>query len=308
MIGPHKNMPKKTEHISVCICTYRRPELLQGLLENLKNQVTDDLFAYSIVVVDNDRQRSAEPVVSHFAASALIPILYCMEPEQNIPKARNRAVANASGDYVAFIDDDEFPTETWLLTLYEACQRYEADGVLGPVNPHFDEEPPKWIRLGKYWQRTAYPTGTIIDGRNGRTGNVLLKREVFPAGEEPFRPEFRTGEDKDFFTRMIEAGRTFVWCQEAVVYETVPPARWKRSFILKRSLLQGSVSPLHRTFGEARIAKSLLAVPAYAVLLPFAAIVGHHVLMNLLAKLVWHLGNVLSFLGIRVINVPYVTD
>jgi hypothetical protein len=152
-----------------------------------------------------------------------------------------------------------------------------------------------------------YSTGLVLEGIQGRVNNALLKKEIFAGVPEPFRPEFRAGEDWDFYTRMIEAGHTFVWCQEAVVYEIVPPNRWKRLFILKRSLLQGSVSPLHRTFGQARIGKSLLAVPVYAVLLPFTVILGHHVLMTLLVKLVWHLGNVLAFLGIRVIKVPYVT-
>jgi glycosyltransferase involved in cell wall biosynthesis len=301
-------MPKKTEHICICICTYKRPELLQGLLENLKNQVTDDLFTYSIVVADNDQERSAEAVVSQFASSALVAIIYRMEPEQNIPMARNRAVAVAVGDYLAFIDDDEFPAKDWLLNLLKACHKYKTDGVVGPVIRYFSEKPPRWILKGNFWQRPMYATGLVIEGYQGRVNNALLKKEVFAGQPEPFRPEFRAGEDWDFFTRMIEAGRIFVWCQEAVVYEFVPPTRWKRSFILKRSLLQGSVNPLHRTFGEAKIGKSMIAVLAYAVLLPFAAILGHHLLMILLVKLVWHLGSVLSFFGIQVIKTPYVTN
>ena len=51
-------------------------------------------------------------------------ISYDVEPEQNIALARNRAIGNASGEYVALIDDDEFPDKQWLLTLYEAIDRY----------------------------------------------------------------------------------------------------------------------------------------------------------------------------------------
>jgi len=299
-------MPNQTEHICVCICTYKRSDLLPGLLESLKDQATEGLFTYSIVVADNDRERSAEPVVAQFAAGALVPVVYCMEPEQNIPMARNRAVAAAIGDYVAFIDDDEFPARDWLLNLLKACHKYKTDGVVGPVFRHFNQKPPRWILKGQFWQRPMYSTGLVIEGPQGRVNNALLKKELFAGQQQPFRPEFRAGEDWDFYTRMIEAGRTFVWCQEAVVYEIVPPTRWKRLFILKRSLLQGSVSPLHRNFGQARIAKSLMAVPVYALLLPFAAILGHHLLMIALVKLVWHLGNILSFLGVRVIKTPYV--
>lgn len=302
------NMIRNTDHICVCICTYQRPQLLRRLLEGLGTQSTEGKFTYSIVVVDNDRSRTAEPVVSDFAQASSIPIRYFVEPEQNIAMARNKAIENADGNYVAFIDDDEFPIRDWLLTLFDACRRYDVDGALGPVHPHFDEEPPRWVRLGKFWQRPTYPTGTIIDGMKGRTGNVLLKREIFPAGTEPFRPEFHAGEDQDFFTRMIEQGHTFIWCNEAVAYEVVPPMRWKRSFILKRSMFLGSFSTLHQKFGASEVAKSIIAVPLYTVILPFAAIMGHHKFMTFLSKLAYHSARILACLGIEIIKAPYVTQ
>ena len=36
-------------------------------------------------------------------------VKYCVEPRQNIALARNKALQNAEGDLIAFIDDDEFP-------------------------------------------------------------------------------------------------------------------------------------------------------------------------------------------------------
>lgn len=301
-------MSKGTEHICVCVCTYKRPQLLRRLLEGLRKQVTDGLFTYSVVIVDNDHLRSSETEVSDFAASSSVPVRYCVEPRQGIPLARNRAVENASGDFVAFIDDDEFPAETWLITSFKACKQYGVEGVLGPVYRYFDEEPPKWIIKGKFWQRPSHPTGLVINGMMGRTNNALLKREIVAANKEPFRPEFRSGEDQDFFTRMINEGHVFIWCNEAVVHEIVPPKRWKRSFILRRSLLQGSMAPLRQTFSWRDFAKSVIAVPVYAILLPFAAMVGQHRFMILLTKLVGHLGKTLACLGIKVIRGPYVVD
>jgi glycosyltransferase involved in cell wall biosynthesis len=300
-------MNSRSEHICVCVCTYRRPKLLRRLLEGVEKQSTGGLFTYSVVIVDNDRLRSAEDLVSDFAASSDLSIRYCVEPVQNIAMARNRAVENACGDYVAFIDDDEFPAENWLLVLYEACKQYAVDGVLGSVEPHFDDKPPMWILLGKFWQRRTYPTGTSVKRGGGRTGNVLLKRGVFPPGEVPFRPQFCAGEDKDFFTRMIEAGHGFVWCKEAVVYEVVPPERWKRSYIVRRSLFQGSFTPLGRTFRMSHLAVSVIAIPVYAATLPLAVIVGHQYFMSLLVKLAYHSGRVLACMGIRLIKTPYIT-
>lgn len=301
-------MNNKIEHICVCICTYKRPQFLRRLLKGVGTQATGGLFTYSIVVVDNDYLRSAEAGVSSFAASSPIAVQYCVECEQNIALARNKAIENASGDYVVFIDDDEFPTEDWLLTLFKACKRYDVAGVLGAVKPHFEEEPPKWIVKGKFWQRPTPPTGSVIEREEGRTGNVILKAGLFKGNQEPFRREFRGGEDGDFFSRMIAQGHVFVWCNEAVVYEVVPPKRWKRSFILRRSLLQGSTFPLRPTFSNRHLATAVVAIPVYSLLLPVALMQGHHRLMTLLVKLAYHSGTVLTCLGIQVIRDPYVTD
>ncbi len=296
------------KHISVCICTYKRPHLLKRLLSELRVQDTGGLFTYSIVIADNDELQSAEAVTLDFAAESHIEIRYCVEPRQNIALARNKAVENARGDFLAFIDDDEFPGKRWLLTLFKACNDYDADGVLGPVRPYFDKDPPKWVVKGKFYERPTYRTGLVIDWRKGRTGNVLLRRRIFAPGGQAFRPSFLTGEDQDFFRRMIEKGHSFIWCNEAVAYEVVPPIRWKRTFLLRRALLRGAVSVVHPAFGPRQIAKSVIAVPVYAAALPFALVLGHHRFMTLLVKLTDHLGKLLSLLGINPIRESYVTE
>ncbi|HEY3044205.1 MAG TPA: glycosyltransferase [Vicinamibacterales bacterium] len=295
-------------HISVCICTYKRPALLRRLLEELARQETDGRFTYSIVVVDNDQWRSAEATMADFAAESTIASTYCVESRQNIALARNKAIESAEGDFVAFIDDDEFPTRRWLVTLFEACVTYDVDGVLGPVKPHFDEAPPGWVLKGRFCERRTYPTGLVIDGKKGRTGNVLLKKRVFAADAPPFNPAFLTGEDQDFFGRMIEKGHVFIWCNEALAYEIVPPIRWKRGFMMRKAMLGGSISRLHPTFGLLEVVKSLAAVPTYAAGLPVALALGHHRFMGCLIRLCEHLGKLLALIGIRPVTEPYVTE
>lgn len=301
-------MEVTTQHISVCICTYKRQQMLQHLLEELGRQETDGQFTYSIVVADNDSLQSAKAVVQKFTESSDTSISYCVEPIQNIALARNKAIENAKGDFVAFIDDDEFPTARWLLTLFSACNEYKVDGVLGPVKPHFDQETPRWVIKGKFYDRPTYSTGLVIDWSKGRTGNVLLRKSIFSHDQQPFRPEFRTGEDQDFFGRMIEKGHIFIWCNEAVAYEWVPSIRWKRRFIIKRTLFRGSLSLLDKTFGARDITKSVIAIPLYTATLPFALVCGHHRFMNCLVKLSYHVGRILAVLGINPIRDAYVTE
>src|SRR5947199_8829379 len=71
---PYDQMTKEKPHISVCICTYKRPALLRRLLEELGRQETGGLFTFSIIVADNDASRSADAVVSRFGSESNIPI------------------------------------------------------------------------------------------------------------------------------------------------------------------------------------------------------------------------------------------
>jgi succinoglycan biosynthesis protein ExoM len=278
------------------------------LLRTLLEQETGGRFTYSIVVTDNDQAELGRAVIDEFGAPGSIAIRYCVEPQQNIALARNKAVENAEGDFVAFIDDDEFPAANWLLNLFRACEEYQVDGVLGPVRRHFDETPPNWIIKGEFYERPIHPTGMPVSWGLGRTGNVLLRKTVFTPGEAPFRAEFRHGEDQDFFRRMIEQGRRFIWCSDAIAYEVVPPVRWKRSFMLRKALLRGATAALHPTLGIYDILKSAGAVPVYALALPFALILGQHRFMTLLVKLCDHLGKLLALIGINPIREQYVTE
>ncbi len=199
-------------------------------------------FSYSVVVVDNDSEQSARGLVEGWGAESASGIVYAVEPEQSISRARNTAVANASGEYVAFIDDDEFPEPSWLLHLYETCQRFAVDGVLGPVLPYYEGAPPEWLTKSGLCLRRSFQTGeTLTDSTYMRTGNVLFRRRIVADLEAPFDPRLgRTGgEDADFFDRMVEAGRTFVWCNEAHVYEEVPVERQTVNYHIRRAFIRG---------------------------------------------------------------------
>jgi len=274
----------------------------------LQKQETEDLFDYSIVTVDNDEQRSAERTVVEVNAISRVPIVYCSEPIQNIARARNKAVEIARGDFIAFIDDDEFPSECWLLRMFQSCMKHQVDGVLGPVLRHFDQTPPRWLVKSNFYVRPRHDTGFVMGWMECRTGNLLLDKRVFEVGEIPFRPEFRAGEDQDFFRRKIEQGRTFIWCNEAPVYETVPPSRWRCGVMLRRALLRGATAVLHPTFGLRNIVKSIIAVLLYTIALPFSFLIGYHYFMSLLVRLFDHLGALLALMGVHLVKDEYVTE
>ena len=290
---------KFVPHISVCICSFRRPEMLKRLLLKLNDQVTEDLFTYSIVVADYDEARSGSPVVAKMSSYCRVPIRYLIEPRRNVALARNKAIENAEGAFVALIDDNELPGPTWLLTLYQALCEHRADGVLGAVKRHYDEIPPVWFLKSAVHFSKTNPTGTVVRWKESQTQNALLKRGMVVCDPMPFRPEFREGEeDHDFFRRKIEAGYRFIWSADAVVSETITPARWKRSNILRKAILQGSAAARQTNCTALHIAASLIAVLLNLLLIPFALLFGQQYFMRLMVKICNHSGKLLTRVGL----------
>jgi succinoglycan biosynthesis protein ExoM len=277
--------------------------MLARALGGLSLQATAPSFSYEVIVVDNDSLRSAEETVRLFQSSSALKIVYACEPEQNIALARNRAIQNASGNFVAFIDDDEYPTKEWLSKLYHTIMAYKADGALGPVIPFFPNGTPQWLKKGNIFNRRRFRTGTRLTTRDTRTGNVLLNMGILPRGEAYFDPAFGLtgGEDVDFFGRQIKAGRVFVWCDEAEVYETVPPERWKTSFHFKKYFRIGTLNGERlRKSGSAGLIgflRSVFAVPVWLSLLLFSFFFGKHLWMFPALKLAYCSACILAYCG-----------
>lgn len=291
-------------HICVCICTYKRPEYLKHLLEELKHQYTGGgEFSFSIVIVDNDSEMSARDVVRDVSKTVGIQINYYSESKKNIACARNKAVRHADCDYLAFIDDDEFPSKKWLFCLYQSLIQHRVDGVLGPVKPHFEVDPPAWLVKSGLCERSTFSTGTTLrDSRYTRTGNVLFKKKLFQENSQWFNSDFGLtgGEDVDFFKRMMTKGYIFSWCNEGVVWEHVPPERCTRSYFIKRALLRGTINS--KKSSVKGVLKSFFALTIYTLALPVLFLAGHHLFMKYLIKNLDHIGKVLGVMGLNLVK------
>jgi|CXWL01.1.fsa_nt_gi glycosyltransferase involved in cell wall biosynthesis len=295
-------------HISVCICTYKRPQLLDNLLNKLQGQRTEGLFTYSLVIADNDREYSAKSTVSAYQNTGSVLIEYCVEAEVSIALARNKAIQNAKGEFFAFIDDDEFPENNWLLKLYKTCQEYKAGAVLGPVIPHYEGTPPKWLVRGRFCERPSYETGTWIHWSKCRLGNVLVRASCFQHGTQAFNPKFRfQGEDVALFKGLDERGYSFVWCKDAPVYEAVTESRYRKAYFLRRAFVQGNVSLQYYEERDWRetihiLLKSVAASMAYTTMLPFCLLAGTHIFMRYLIKDVHHISRLLALFHLVSMN------
>jgi succinoglycan biosynthesis protein ExoM len=241
---------------SICIATYKRSARLGVLLEDLARQ---EHAAEQVVIVDNDAVGSAREVVEKFRASgAPFEIDYDIQPLRNIALTRNRSVEMARGEWLAFIDDDERAPPGWLRQLFEAAEKYQADGVLAPVLPLVPEDAPGWIRRGRFYDFTRQPTGVPVPLNCMRFGNVLLRGGQVRAMQPPFNPRFAlgSGEDSDLLVRLTQRGAKIIWCDEAIVTEPIEPKKLSLRWLLLRSESGG------QDFGQKTVAGEYGAIGA----------------------------------------------
>jgi succinoglycan biosynthesis protein ExoM len=291
--------------VAVCACTYLRPRGVERLLAELAGIEVPEGVAVEVVIVDNDAAASARPVVDGARPGFPFPLRYVVEPERGIVAARNAAVAAAGPvDAVAFLDDDEWPAPRWLAELVRVGEATGADVVTGTVEPVFDEEPPAWVREGRFFERPRHADGERIT--YARTSNALVEGAALAAHRPPFVDTGSDGgEDTHLFRRLHLEGRPIVWADHATVYESVPASRVSPRWIVLRQYRYGLTrsavlrslggSPWHRA---RRAALGVLTVLRGLVLLLDVARSGRAAAVRAVATMALGVGLVLGLAGV----------
>jgi succinoglycan biosynthesis protein ExoM len=282
-------------HVCLCVPTFRRPEGLRKLLAHIERSTYAGPL--DVIVVDNDAMARAGAAVAEEASRTFrFPLTCIVEPRRGQTYAYNRAFMSAchatpSPDYVAVLDDDEYPDPNWLSEMIRAALEYNADIVGGPVLPVFDR-PDHWLAKSGFYAPVRYATGRVpmVYG----AGNMLIRRSVLEQYlDEPFLHAFAFtgGSDFDFFWRCRIDGRSFAWADKAEVFETTPPSRTTISYLLRRKFRNGTeATRLERKFlgtvaGAARRWYTGLGLFGIGILsLPLAALRGRRAMMNSLMK------------------------
>lgn len=130
--------------VSIVVCTYKRPKYLKDVLMSLASQ-SYPLSRYEILVVDNGCDDEIKSIVADRSAGA--EVVYVSEPRVGLAWARNTGARHASGEYVAFIDDDATASSFWLSGLSGAFARGGPllGAVGGPIELNWEVPRPEWL-------------------------------------------------------------------------------------------------------------------------------------------------------------------
>ncbi|MDQ0995400.1 succinoglycan biosynthesis protein ExoM [Phyllobacterium ifriqiyense] len=219
--------------VTVCICTYRRPQIAATLRSVDASTGIED-YQVDILVADNDLKPTARELVSSLANQLSMRVRYIHAPSSNISLARNACLEAAAGDYVAFIDDDETASSTWLSHLLRKACLANSDVVLGPVKAIYGIHAPGWMVRGKF--HDTLPVWVKNEIRAGYTCNALIRLGSPAIIGRRFDPALgRTGgEDTVYFHGVWKMGGKIDYAPDAWVEESVPGNRASFKWLRER--------------------------------------------------------------------------
>lgn len=243
----------RSSDVVIAVLTYKRPEPLRTCITALQNLDVPTGVQASILVIDNDPDRSVVDASEAWrSVSHNLPLTIVHEPRRGIPAARNRALdtaTDAGADLMCFLDDDEYPDDDWLAELLRCRKETGAELIGGPV---FVADPPSSLGPWKHFinrslqaraRRTMARTGQRFR-TGGRftvvTNNWMCDLAWLARSAVRFDDDLEVtgGSDTVFFHDAVKAGCTPVWCESACVREVMEPARLSLAYQFRRAYSQ----------------------------------------------------------------------
>ena len=230
---------RATVDVTVVVCTYNRAALLADALTALMEQA--DAPPHEVVVVDNNSTDDTAAVLSRFTAAGRIRAVH--EPAQGLSHARNRGIAEAKGELLAFTDDDVRVGATWVRSIAAAFARHpDADMVGGKVEAEWQREPPSWLATAGLAPLALVDYGSeafrigLTEPRCLVGANVAVRRGALERldGFSPRLQRIADGvgstEDHDFQMRLLRGGAVAVYDPRIIVRTIVPRERLSKRY------------------------------------------------------------------------------
>lgn len=243
-----------TPFITVAICTFNRAELLDSVLRTVLK--LDSSYIHEVLIIDNGSKDKTREIVRSWASNAKVPVGYVYEGQPGIAHARNRALREGHGQYLAFLDDDAWPNPDWLNELMVPVHSIvpRPACVVGKVELEWEGKQPPWLPSFMEPLLCAYDLGPhsrfLTKDEYLLTTNVLFHRQTALklGGFRPYlgrrRGQMLGGEDNDMHYRLVHSGNKVFYQPQAVVRHWVPHERQTKWFVIRRIFWDGASQPL----------------------------------------------------------------
>lgn len=223
--------------LSIAICTYNGEARIGQVLDRVRSQINTESIAWEVLVIDNNSRDRTKQIVLNYSE-----VRYIFEAEQGLAFARSRAVREAKGQWIAFLDDDTLPNEDWVFQAHQFAQDHAEIGAFGgQIHAEYEVEPPPGVKkLAPYLAivergSKAHKYDRVLPPGAG----LVVQRQVWlDAVPERLVLVGRTtaamlaSEDIEAILHIQNSGREIWYNPEMHLYHQIPHWRIERSYLL----------------------------------------------------------------------------
>jgi len=274
---------------TVAIPTYNGETRLPELLKRLQKQLYTEDFSWEIIVVDNNSTDNTAKLVQTYQTNWQLPypLKYFFEPKQGAAYARKRAVKEANGKLIGFLDDDNYPASNWVAKAYAFGQIYSKAGAYASqIHPEWEVKPPEnFHRIAPFLaitergnlpllyepqKRLLPPSAGLVIRRHAWLESV--PNETILTGR--VTDNMLTSEDLEMLSYIQKAGWEIWYNPEMEIYHQIPRWRLQREYLI----------PFFRGIGLSRYVTRMVNVKPWVKPVAFLAY-----MLNDLRKIILHL-------------------
>ncbi len=197
-------MPK----VSVIVPFYNVEKYIEKCLETLVNQTLDDI---EIILVNDGSKDKTVDIVKKYKEMYSNKIVYLEKENGGLSDARNYAIPYARGEYIAFLDSDDYVETNMYKEMYEIAQKENSD----MVECNF---------IWEYPNKTRIDIGTTYNNKHEMiekirvvAWNKLIKREILEKSKVQFPKGYRY-EDVEFTYKLIPFLEKVSFCKTPMVH------------------------------------------------------------------------------------------
>jgi len=265
---------------TVALCTHNHADRLERTLADLP-RIHLPKAGWEFLVIDNGSRDATPELLAHHIWPSGWEVRVVREEKLGLSNARNRAIAEARGDYIIFVDDDETADPDWLCAFERLIETVQPDAFGGRIKVLFEDDiRPTWLsdELLGFLGELNRSDGIVPLAEQNTSfygGNFGFRRVVcdtvgaFDAMLGRKGTDNTGGEEVDFYRRLLAAGFKVWWTPEAVIHHRIQAVKLNRRYFrdlhyrqgrMEATRLRGSASRLPPWYLYGQLLRACLAV------------------------------------------------
>lgn len=225
---------------TAALCTHNHADRLERTLADL-HSLKQPEAPWEFLVIDNGCSDGTVNLLASHTWPNGWQVRVVREEKLGLSNARNRAIAEARGDYVIFMDDDETADPDWLCAYERLINAHQPDAFGGRQVVLFEDVRPPWLRdellgfLGELNRADDIvpltdPNTPFYGGNFGFHRTVCERVGDFNAMLGRKGTDNTGGEEVDFYRRLLDGGFRVWWTPEAVIHHRIQAAKLEKSY------------------------------------------------------------------------------